>query len=111
MKENLPEASIHIRVWGRVQGVGFRAFVREQAKLFNLSGWVRNVGRNQVEMRAEGRREAIEDFLVSVKKGPSVSNVRESKIEWGEFRGEFKKFKGKRSGGGEQNSVITKMFY
>ncbi len=92
MKDELSKASIHIRVWGRVQGVGFRAFVREQANYFDLSGWVRNVGRDQVEVRAEGIRESLENFLEQVKKGPSVSNVRESKVEWGEFHDEFKKF-------------------
>ena len=90
MKE---KASIHIRVWGRVQGVGFRAFVAQNAKERKLTGWVRNVGRNQVETRAEGTREALDLFLEKVKAGSSVSNVKESKFDWGEFNGEYKKFK------------------
>ncbi len=86
------KASLHIRVWGRVQQVGFRSFVAQKAKKGNLSGWVRNVGRDQVETRAEGTREDLEAFLLAVKKGPSVSEVRKFKVEWGEFRREFKKF-------------------
>ena len=93
MKNNSSKTSIHIRVWGRVQGVGFRAFVAQKAKEQNLTGWTRNVGRDQVETRAEGTREALDDFLAQVKKGPSASDVRESKFEWGKFGGEFKKFK------------------
>ncbi len=93
MKENSLKASIHIRVWGRVQGVGFRAFVAQNAKEQSLTGWVRNVGRDQVETRAEGTREALDAFLEKVRIGSSVSNVKECKFDWGEFRGEFKKFK------------------
>ena len=94
MSEDNPlKASIHIRVWGRVQGVGFRAFVAQKANLLGIKGWVRNVGRDQVEVRAEGVRESLEAFLAQVKKGPNVSSVRENKVEWGDFRGEFKKFR------------------
>ncbi len=89
----MSKASLHIRVRGRVQGVGFRAFVTQNAKMFNLTGWVRNVGRDQVETHVEGRRENLEQFLEQVKKGPSVSNVKECEFDWGEFRGEFKNFK------------------
>ena len=92
-EENSSKASIHIRVWGRVQGVGFRAYVAQKASSLGINGWVRNVGRDQVETRAEVNREDLEAFLEEVKKGPSVSDVRENKVEWGVFRGEFKKFR------------------
>jgi len=51
---------LHIWVIGRVQGVGFRAFVLQSGPLFGLKGWVHNVGFNQVETVAEGRREVLE---------------------------------------------------
>ena len=89
-EENLSKASIHIRVWGRVQGVGFRAYVAQKASLLGING---NVEHDQVETHAEGNREALETFLVEVKKGPSASNVTEDKVEWGVFRGEFKRFR------------------
>lgn len=92
MNDKTPRASIHIRVWGRVQGVGFRAFVAQNANSLGLRGWVRNVGRDQVETRSEGTRENLELFLERLRIGSSVSNVKEIKFEWGEFDGEFKKF-------------------
>ncbi len=92
-EDNPLKASIHIRVWGRVQGVGFRAFVAQKANPLGVKGWVRNVGRDQVEVRAEGMRESLEAFLAQVKKGPSASGVREDNVVWGEFRGEFKNFR------------------
>ena len=55
--------SLHIQVWGRVQNVGFRAFVGQQAKLLGVNGWVRNFGRNQVEVRAEGHEANLQAFL------------------------------------------------
>ena len=92
-EENSSIASIHIRVWGRVQGVGFRAFVAQKANFLGINGWVRNVGRDQVETRAEGNREDLQTFLAEGIKGPSVSDVKENRVEWGVFRGEFKKFR------------------
>ncbi len=86
------KARLHIRVYGRVQGVGFRAFVAQQAVLLDVVGWVRNVGNDQVETRAEGTREALESFLEKVKQGPSVARVDKADVEWGQFKEEFRKF-------------------
>lgn len=85
--------SIHIRVWGRVQGVGFRAFVAQQAKQLGLNGWVRNVGYDQVEVRAEGREDVLKAFLTVVKRGPSVARVERDEVVWGAFAEQFKSFK------------------
>jgi len=93
MKNKLDKASLHIRVYGRVQGVGFRAFVTQNANLFNIKGWVRNVDRDQVETHTEGTQEKLERFLEKVKTGPGASNVKECDFEWGEYRDEFKNFK------------------
>lgn len=62
-------ARLHIWVTGRVQGVGFRAFVLQAGSLFGLTGWVRNVGYDQVETVAEGSREVLERFMQAVKPG------------------------------------------
>lgn len=86
------KASIHIRVWGRVQNVGFRAFVVQQAGLLGVQGWVSNLGRDQVEIHAEGHEETLKAFLEVVKQGPSVARVERDEVEWGEFQDEFKKF-------------------
>lgn len=60
---------VHIRVKGRVQGVGFRAHVEYAALQIGVLGWVRNVGRDTVEAVAEGAREQVEQFVESVKRG------------------------------------------
>ena len=84
--------SIHIRVWGRVQGVGFRAFVAQQAGLLGVTGRVRNVGYDQVEARAEGREEVLKAFLDVMKEGPSIARVERHEVDWGEFKDKFDKF-------------------
>ncbi len=66
---------IHIRVFGRVQGVGFRAWTRRQAEALNLSGWVRNRMDGSVEIMAEGDKAAVDLLLSICRKGPSYARV------------------------------------
>jgi acylphosphatase len=69
-----------VEVVGRVQGVGFRWFVREEARRHAIAGWVRNLPTGAVEIAAEGPQEALDQFLAAVRRGPSgawVETVRE----------------------------------
>jgi len=79
-------------VTGRVQGVGFRAFVQQSAQLFGLTGWVRNVGYDEVETLAEGNRDILERFAETVSQGPRASRIDEAKVEWAMPTGEFRDF-------------------
>ena len=83
---------VHVWVKGRVQGVGFRAFVGQNAIQIGVTGWVRNVGWGTVETVAEGTSQQIERFLQMVKQGPTVSRVDESREEWEQVTGEFERF-------------------
>lgn len=74
---------IHLRVTGRVQNVGFRAFVQQAATLLHLTGWVRNVSHDQVEAEAEGPRQALEEFIRKIGVGPRGSRVDDLQVEWG----------------------------
>ena len=88
----------HIRVRGRVQGVGFRAHVEYRARqIGGLTGWVRNVGYDTVEAVAEGERDNVERLIEEMKQGPRASRVDESKVEWETPTGEFDRFGVKRS--------------
>jgi acylphosphatase len=94
MIENHPAdlARVHIWVSGRVQGVGFRAFVQESGTIFGLNGWVRNVGYDQVETVAEGLRSVLERFAAAVQTGPRGSYVEQARLEWERPTGEFRRF-------------------
>ncbi len=88
----------HIRLQGRVQGVGFRAFVEYCAhRIDGLTGWVRNVGYDTVEAVAEGQRADVELFIQMIKDGPSAARVDEAKVEWETPTGEFTQFGVRRS--------------
>jgi acylphosphatase len=94
------DRSVRVHVWvkGRVQGVGFRAYVEYGARqISGLGGWVRNVGYDTVEAVAEGERPQVERFIQMMKDGPSASRVDESKVEWEEPTGEFMQFGVRRS--------------
>lgn len=95
MTEIKPNDLVRVHIWvtGRVQGVGFRAFVQLAGQTFGLSGWVRNVGYDQVETVAEGRREVIEQFAKVVKIGPRASHVDDARIEWETPTGEHGQFR------------------
>jgi acylphosphatase len=66
---------IHVVARGRVQGVGFRWFVREAARRLDLAGWVLNRADGGVEVEAEGPAPAIESLRVALAKGPDGAVV------------------------------------
>ena len=90
-------ARLHIWVSGRVQGVSFRAFVQQSGMMLGLSGWVRNVGYDQVETLAEGECAALEEFAQAVQSGPRGSHVEDARVEWETPTGEFRWFEVKHS--------------
>jgi acylphosphatase len=83
---------VHVWVIGRVQGVGFRAFVASSAQYIGVTGWVRNVGWDTVEAIAEGSPQQIEQFVQMMKTGPRVSRVDEYRLEEETPTGEFSGF-------------------
>jgi len=67
---------------GVVQGVGFRWFVRREAQMRNIAGYVMNLPDGTVEVDAQGEPQKIEDFLQELKRGPSMAIVSGVEIEW-----------------------------
>jgi acylphosphatase len=68
-------APLYIRVSGRVQGVGFRWYVRQAADRLGLAGWVRNHPDGSVEIAAEGSVGAQEQLLSAARRGPPGADV------------------------------------
>ena len=68
---------IHVVVRGRVQGVGFRWFVRELARGLDLAGWVKNRGDGGVEVVAEGSEVSVGLLMQRLREGPPGADVRE----------------------------------
>ncbi len=92
MDSALSHQRLTARVTGRVQGVYFRAFTRNQARLLGLSGWVRNEYDGSVSLEAEGPRETLERLLVAVRRGPSGARVDHISVDWSEATGDYEGF-------------------
>ena len=90
MSEDL--VRVHIWVKGRVQGVGFRAFVAQSAGFIGVNGWVRNVNWDSVETLAQGTRVQVDQFIQAVRTGPRASRVSECRVEEEPTGAEFTSF-------------------
>lgn len=83
-------------VKGRVQGVGFRYYVEDEAERLGLTGYVLNNSDGSVEVLAEGERKVLEGFLALLRKGPSGSAVTDVNFTFIPATGEFYDFTIKR---------------
>jgi acylphosphatase len=68
---------IHLEIRGRVQGVGFRWFIRETALRLDLAGWVSNRADGNVELAAAGDAASLDKLEAAARKGPSGAVVEE----------------------------------
>jgi len=86
-------ASVQAIVYGRVQGVFFRAFVSRRATELGLTGYVRNMpdGRG-VEVQAEGKRDKLERLIDHLKIGPPGARVERVETNWSEYTGNYSRF-------------------
>lgn len=66
---------VKVRIDGRVQGVGYRAWTLETARGLALTGWVRNCQDGGVEALFCGPRSAVEQMITKCQDGPSFARV------------------------------------
>jgi acylphosphatase len=69
-------------VRGQVQGVGFRMWAQRRARMLGMSGYVRNLADDSVEVVGEGSRETLELFLTDLRRGPESADVRSVQVTW-----------------------------
>jgi acylphosphatase len=81
-----------ILVRGRVQGVGYRAFVLRKAGVLGLVGYAMNLKDGRVRVRVEGMRDAIDGLLRDLEKGPPLSHVEQVEVSWLPPSGRFASF-------------------
>ncbi|MEJ2376060.1 MAG: acylphosphatase [Pseudolabrys sp.] len=65
----------HVNVHGRVQGVGFRAFVEREALTRGIEGWVRNRRDGSVEALFKGDEQVVADMIEACRQGPLGARV------------------------------------
>lgn len=70
-----PAMIVRLRISGRVQGVGYRAWAARQASLLALSGWVRNRRDGSVEAVIAGSEDAVREMVGRCHRGPALARV------------------------------------
>jgi acylphosphatase len=68
-------AILQVAIRGRVQGVGYRAWVEHQARTYGLEGWVRNRRDGSVEALFSGPSETVANMVVLCRRGPFSARV------------------------------------
>ncbi|KRR19281.1 acylphosphatase [Bradyrhizobium lablabi] len=71
----MTDAIRHVTIRGRVQGVGYRAWVEHRAVAHDLEGWVRNRRDGSVEAVFAGPVEAVKAMVDACRRGPSSARV------------------------------------
>jgi acylphosphatase len=88
---------LEARLTGHVQGVGFRANTRREAKRLGLTGWVRNNADGSVSVVAEGDEETLQELVSFLHEGPRVARVDDVSVDYEPLDArEFKDFTIKR---------------
>lgn len=75
---------IRVMISGNVQGVFFRISTQDKARELKLTGWVKNIFTNAVEILAEGDREKLSLFTGWLQLGPPNATIDKISIEWEE---------------------------
>jgi len=70
---------VRVVVYGKVQGIGYRNFVKSYAKMLGLKGYVRNLPKNKVEAVFAGKKEDIEKIIEIMKTSHPLARI--TKIE------------------------------
>ncbi len=73
--------SMHCLLSGKVQGVSFRFWTRDQAKSLGITGWVRNLHDGRVEVLAQGDDETLAEFKTRLLQGPPMSSVKNAECK------------------------------
>ena len=89
----------HLFISGRVQGVNFRYYTRQQAQSLGVTGWVRNLLDRRVEAICEGDEISVQQMIEWCYQGPSAARVDHVETHWEEPTGQFSSFEIKRTFG------------
>jgi acylphosphatase len=71
----------HLVIRGRVQGVGFRFYMRAEAVRLGVAGWVRNRSDGSVEALVQGEEGSVDRLIAWTRRGPSSAKVTDVEIE------------------------------
>jgi acylphosphatase len=72
--------AVRVRITGRVQGVGYRAWTEQEAIARGLRGWVRNRSDGSVEALIAGPESVVDEMLLRFRDGPPMAVVEDVKV-------------------------------
>lgn len=84
--------SVRVYIEGTVQGIFFRAFIKENAERHNVKGFVRNLEDGRIEVFLEGDLENVDKMIELCKTGPKHSIIKKTEVKPEIFQ-DFKTFK------------------
>lgn len=87
-----PPQQLRAIVSGRVQMVMYRDFATRKARRLRLTGTVRNLPDDTVEVIAEGLRKDLEAFIIKLKRGPFLADVENVEVAWAPATNAFTDF-------------------
>ncbi|MEX0934701.1 MAG: acylphosphatase [Candidatus Paceibacterota bacterium] len=73
---------VDITIYGKVQGVGFRAYTQRTAEKLDITGYVQNMSEGHVEIIAQGEEEKLKELIEKIKSGSSFASVDDIDIRW-----------------------------
>ena len=82
-----PTLTRHLRITGRVQGVGFRDWTRREAVTLGLTGWVRNESDGSVRALLAGPENAVAAMIERLWNGPAFASVSDVRTDAADIAG------------------------
>ncbi|MBX5045662.1 acylphosphatase [Rhizobium lentis] len=85
--------AVRVRISGRVQGVGFRMWTRDEALRLGVTGWVRNEADGSVSALIAGADSAIATMIERLRRGPAgalVSGLQTEAAQLGNMPTDFR---------------------
>ena len=83
----------HVFVYGIVQSVGFRNYIKIKANKLNIKGWIKNLEDGGIEAVFEGDENNVNDIIEHCKNGPYLAKVDNIIVKEEDYENEFKEFK------------------
>lgn len=77
----------HVFISGRVQGVSFRYYTKQEVEALGLNGWVRNLDDGRVEAIFEGEKEAVNEMIAWCWDGSPSAEVNDVQVSWEKAEG------------------------
>lgn len=81
--------ALFIKIYGHVQGVGFRYFAYKIARRMGIKGYVKNADDGSVEIHAQGDKNTLAEFINQVSRGPAsavVTGVQYTEVDEQNFQ-------------------------